>query len=100
VVGVFIKDLATILANLLPILWFLSPGIYPAALVERRVPALMPLLTLNPLYYLLPSYESIFIANRVPPLGPLLVMIATCIPLLIGGFALFRRARYHYYSHL
>jgi len=100
VVGAFIKDLATILGHLLPIVWYLSPGIYPAALVERRVPALAPLLTLNPLAYLLPSYEAIFLDDRVPPLGPLLALIAASVPALIVGSVLFRRARYRYYSHL
>ena len=100
VAGTFVKDLATILANLLPLVWFLSPGIYPAELVERRLPALAPFLMLNPLYYLLPSYEAIFIFDRIPPLRPLLIMIAAGVPALILAFALFRRARYRYYSHL
>jgi ABC-2 type transport system permease protein len=100
VAGAFVKDLPTLLGHVLPILWYASPAIYPAALASVKLGHHAWLLQLNPLTWLLPAYESILMRDTVPPLGPLALLTLALIPPMLLGLWVFRRARRRYYSFL
>lgn len=100
VLGTFVKDLNAILGQVLPLLWYLSPALFPTAVAQQRMGAYAWVLKLNPLYWILPPYQQIFIEYRCPALTPLLVVIGVALVLNLIGLALFRRARYYYYAFL
>src|SRR5205823_5182868 len=64
VIGTFVKDLGAFAGQALPLMWYLSPAMYPLSVASKRIPAFVPFLKLNPLYWILPPYEQIFIHNE------------------------------------
>jgi len=98
--NVHLRDVEQILANLLVLLFFLSPILYPVSTVPATLPVgdlltvpLRPLYFLNPVAGLVESYQRIFFFGRVPHwihLG----MVTTCAGVAFwGGYWVFDRLR-------
>lgn len=100
IAGAFIKDLTAILAQLLQIIWYCSPAIYPMATAKAKLGHYIWILKLNPFWWLLPAYQSILIDNQIPDLIPVLMLGLVCLIPLAIGIWIFHRARYYYYHFL
>ncbi len=86
---VYLRDIQHGLALVLSTLFYLTPIVYPVALVPERFRALVEA---NPLSIVVSAYRAFLVGSR-PPDGPhLLVLAALSAALFAGGLALFRRA--------
>jgi lipopolysaccharide transport system permease protein len=101
IAGVFIKDLSGILAQVIPIVWYLSPILYPPATAQARLPHfVVRILNLNPFSYILTAFNDILVRNQWPDFYALgVVVLATLVPTVVA-FYIFHRARYFYYTFL
>jgi len=88
--GVFVRDLGQIIGFVLTLWFFLTPICYSEAALPA---AAMKILTANPIYVLVRGYRSIFLENRSPDLGPLLVLTLASALIGVGGYAWFHRLR-------
>lgn len=100
VAGTFIKDLTAILGQLLQIIWYCSPALYPAATAQHKLGHFVWILKLNPFWWIFPAYESILINNTIPDLHHVLLLFVVCLFPLALGVWIFHRARYYYYHFL
>jgi len=100
IAGTFIKDLGGFLAQFLCIMWYMSPCFYSLELATSKMGRFVWIYKINPFYWLFPPYESIIIDNKFPPLGGVFVLMLLCIPPLMLGFWLFKKARYYYFYFL
>ena len=98
--NVHLRDVEQILSNLLVLLFFLSPILYPVSTVPTTIRVgdlvtvpLRPLYFLNPVAGLVQSYQNIFFFGREPHwihLG----MVAVCAGIALwGGYRVFDRLR-------
>ena len=99
-VNVHLRDVEQILANVLVLLFFLSPILYPVSTVPSTL-ALGSLLTLplRPLYFLNPvaglvqSYQNIFYYGREPHWIHLGMATLSAVLAVLGGYWVFDRLR-------
>jgi ABC-type polysaccharide/polyol phosphate export permease len=89
-VHVFYRDTAQVLGMALSGWFYLTPIVYPPALVPQR---LQWLSAANPLTTLVGLYRSALLGSRPPAPSSLAVLTATSLVCLLGGLALFRRLR-------
>ncbi|HWZ31216.1 MAG TPA: ABC transporter permease [Bryobacteraceae bacterium] len=88
--GVFVRDLATVMTFILTLWFFLTPICYP----EANLPAsAMRVLAFNPIFVLVRGYREIFLGNRAPSLAPLAVLWVVSIAIAVFGHAWFYRLR-------
>jgi ABC-type polysaccharide/polyol phosphate export permease len=94
-VSVYVRDLTQLAPVALNILFFLTPILYPPALVENAPRwARLLVLDLNPWHYLVESYRySILGTSNLPALG-LLYTSGMAIAVLAIGLVLFRRLKH------
>jgi lipopolysaccharide transport system permease protein len=88
--GIFARDLGTIMGFLLTLWFFLTPICYPEASLP---PEALKLLALNPMLILVRSYRAIFLENRAPAIEPLAALWIASIAIAILGHAWFHRLR-------
>jgi lipopolysaccharide transport system permease protein len=87
---VYFRDTAQALGVVLPVLFYLTPIIYPAHLIPE---VLQPLLALNPLAALVEGYRDLFLEGVVP-LGMREVwLLAVSVVVYAVGASVFARAR-------
>ncbi|PYM54556.1 MAG: ABC transporter permease [Candidatus Rokuibacteriota bacterium] len=85
---VLFRDVAHLAEVLLPLLFWITPVVYPIAMVPHR---LQPLFKTAPLSAFAIAYQDVLVGGRVPD-G--LVLVAVCawpVVALAGGHAFFRR---------
>jgi lipopolysaccharide transport system permease protein len=88
--GIFVRDLATVMTFILTLWFFLTPICYP----ESNLPAeALRVLSLNPLFVLVRAYRTIFLENRAPALWPIAILWAFSIAIAVFGHAWFHRLR-------
>jgi lipopolysaccharide transport system permease protein len=95
--GTFFRDLQGILYAFTSIWFYLSPGIYPIALVPEKY---LWIYMLNPFAHILPAYHDILLAGRVPDLLPLLAITASSTLTSVLAFRVLNSARYHFLAYL
>ncbi|HLX43078.1 MAG TPA: ABC transporter permease [Bryobacteraceae bacterium] len=88
--GIFVRDLGTIMGFLLTLWFFLTPICYPEASLP---PEALKLLSLNPMLILVRGYRAIFLENHAPASGPLAALWIASIVIAIVGHAWFHRLR-------
>jgi lipopolysaccharide transport system permease protein len=88
--GIFVRDLGTVMGFLLTLWFFLTPICYPEASLP---PDALKLLALNPMLILVRGYRAIFLENRAPALEPLLGLWIASTAIAILGHAWFHRLR-------
>jgi lipopolysaccharide transport system permease protein len=94
---VFLRDVEQLLGQLLTMLFFASPVLYPLALVPAR---LRELLALNPLAQVFEPLRAAALGQPLPPPWVLAAALAAGAALWIAGLAWFRRLAPHFEDHL
>lgn len=88
--GVYLRDIGSIVAPALTALFFLSPVFYPATAVPERFRFLM---TWNPLTPAIEQIRGIVMENTVPNFGALAFSFAVALAISIAGLYVFRRLK-------
>jgi lipopolysaccharide transport system permease protein len=91
------RDTKHLLGIVLLLGFYLTPVFYPA---DRAPDTLSVLYRLNPMAVLIESYRAVILENRVPPAGPLLLIMAASALLLVVGYQVFRRASYRFVDEI
>jgi len=90
-INVHLKDVEQILNNLLTLLFFLTPIIYPLTFIPERFRGL--LLFLNPLSSLMVAYQDVLFNGRLPDPFGLAYLSFIAILMLFIGYTVFNRFR-------
>jgi lipopolysaccharide transport system permease protein len=88
--GVFVRDLGQIIGFLMTLWFFLTPICYPE---KSLPPALLPLLSKNPMFILVRGYRAIFLEGRAPAFAPLWKFWLVSAVVFILGYAWFHKLR-------
>jgi len=86
---VYFRDLENIITLLLTVLFFVTPIIYPLSAVGHG--SLRALLQLNPMQWLIGSYQDLWYWNRWPDPTRVLGFAAVSMVALLLGWVVFRR---------
>jgi lipopolysaccharide transport system permease protein len=85
-VNVFFRDLGQIMGLVILLLMMVSPIGY----TEEMIPAaLRPILTLNPLYYIILCYQRVMLFNQPPPPQLLWPFVCASTVIFFAGYKLF-----------
>ena len=95
--NVFIRDLGLALPNLLTIVMFATPIMYP---IQSLPPALQRVTEANPFYILVTAYRSVILDQQAPHLAGLFYVAALGTVLFAGGLMIFRRLKGQFSSML
>jgi len=95
--NVFLRDLGLALPNLLTIVMFATPILYP---VESLPPALQRITQFNPFYILVTAYRSVVLDQQVPHLAALLYVAVIGTVIFVAGLMIFRRLKGQFSSML
>jgi ABC-type polysaccharide/polyol phosphate export permease len=87
-IHVFFRDTAQVLTMVLTAWFYLTPIVYPAAMVPPR---LQPYIAANPLTGLVALYRTALLGGGPPPAPAVSVLAAIALGLLAAGLWLFRR---------
>jgi ABC-type polysaccharide/polyol phosphate export permease len=93
-VNVFFRDIGNVIRHLLRLWFYLSPGLYGAAVVDGLTadyPTIGALLKLNPFYTMLNAYRDLIYYGRSPDWLALGVVLAVSAVGLLAATALFKR---------
>jgi ABC-type polysaccharide/polyol phosphate export permease len=90
--NVFFRDVEHILGILLLAWYFLTPILFPIAILANR-PTELQLLYLNPLTAVIVGYQRALLDGLPPEWGPLAYSAAFALAIFGLGFAYFRRAK-------
>ena len=88
--GVFLRDLALVVPLLLQVLFFATPIIYPAESVPER---LRPLLSLNPVTWVVESFRSAIFRGMPPDTTALLAWTLAAALAMMAGYAWFMKTK-------
>lgn len=88
--NVYLRDIQNLIAVATLILMLLSPIAYTEAMVPEN---LRPILSLNPLYYLIMAYQSVLMLGTFPPARILVPLITMSVLLFLSGFWFFQRMK-------
>ena len=88
--NVYLRDIEQVLGNLLTLLFFMTPILYPLSLVPE---AYRPFLLLNPLAPLMLAYQDIFYYGRFPHWGHLAILGLLAVLVFWLGYVIFDRFR-------
>lgn len=83
VFSVFFRDIKEVAPIMLQLLFWATPIVYPAYVLEKKAEFL---LYINPLYYFIKPYQDIFLFDRVNFSDFIAPTIIAFISLFIGGF--------------
>lgn len=88
VLNVFFRDVGQFYSIFLQFWFWLTPVVYPVSILPESLRSLM---SINPLFPLIHSYQSIFVSGLWPDWYTLIYPAALGVCLCISGFHLFRR---------
>jgi len=88
VINVFFRDVAHIVALVLPFVFWLTPVAYPLSVVPESV---QRLIVLNPVYPLIAAYQGIVVEHRWPIWSDLWPVAAVAVAAVLAGDLAFRR---------
>lgn len=97
IVGTFVRDLRNVLTYLMPIWFYLTPGIYDISRVPLNY---RDLFMLNPFAHILPAYQSILIKGESPDVSYLFMILIISLCLLLIEIKLLNKARYYFFKFL
>ena len=90
VINVFVRDLSLALPNMLMILMFITPILYPI----ESMPALVQQVSfVNPFYLIADAYRTTLIHHQSPAFISMVYVLILTLALFIPGLAAFRRAK-------
>jgi lipopolysaccharide transport system permease protein len=88
--GAYLRDLGQVNGFLLTLWFFLTPICYP---VESLPPAMLGILSNNPMFVLVQGYRDLFLEGRPPAFGPLWKLWAVSLVFFFAGHACFYKLR-------
>lgn len=88
--GVFVRDVAHVVAVVVPSLMFLSPIFYPVSALPDNIQGL---LMLNPLTPVIEWSRDVLIWGRVPELGAYVIYLVVATVVALSGYAWFQKTR-------
>ena len=89
--GIFMRDLGTIMGFVLTLWFFVTPICYPEASLAGLPHAALQVLTMNPMYQLVEGYRGVLLENRAPGWGSLAGLWISSSALAVIGHAWFHR---------
>jgi len=87
-VSVFIRDIPQLIGVAVQIIFYLTPILYPASIIPRR---LQFILLVNPLVPLIEAYRDILIYQRPPDFVQLITPSIVAVLLLYTGYMFFKK---------
>ena len=87
--NVFIRDIGQIVPIVLQLGWWFTPIVYPVSIVPEAV---LPLMKLNPMYWLVQGFQNAILFDETPSWIALSCISLIAIILLRVAMMLFRRA--------
>jgi lipopolysaccharide transport system permease protein len=84
------RDILHLVPNVLMVLFFLTPILYPASMIPDRFRVLVDW---NPLAYLVQAYQQVLYAGELPGLRSLAIIAGSSLVALAVGSAYFERRR-------
>jgi lipopolysaccharide transport system permease protein len=95
--NVFLRDIAQVLGLVLSAWFYLTPIVYPLALVPERY---RPWIEANPMAGLVALYRAAFLGGRPPTGAGGAALAVAAVVALAGGLWFFRRARPGFVDHV
>jgi lipopolysaccharide transport system permease protein len=89
--GIFMRDLGTIMGFVLTLWFFVTPICYPEASLAGLPHVALRILTLNPMFQLVEGYRAVLLENRAPGLKSLVGLWIASPALAVIGYAWFHR---------
>jgi lipopolysaccharide transport system permease protein len=87
--NVFIRDIGQMVPIVLQLGWWFTPIMYPASVVPESI---LPLMKLNPMYWLVQGFQNAILFDRMPPLLAIGCIAVISALLLQVALMLFRKA--------
>lgn len=91
--GVFVRDLRTVVPVAVQVLFFVTPILYPVAKLAKAPEWVRGVLELNPLVGIFESARSVLVFGQLPEWRPLALATALGVVVFVLGFALFVKAK-------
>lgn len=89
ILNVFLRDVSQVMPIILQIWFWLTPIIYPVSIIPENY---RYLLSFNPMYPIISSYQQVLVYNEAPQIDTLIGISIIAFVLMIFTFFLFRRA--------
>jgi lipopolysaccharide transport system permease protein len=90
VINIYVRDLQNIVAVITIMLMMVTPIAYTVDMVPARI---RPFLSLNPLYYVVVSYQELLMMGRWPSGHALEILVGLGVALFAGGYWFFSRMK-------
>jgi lipopolysaccharide transport system permease protein len=90
-VGVFIRDLGTVIGFLIQLLLYGSPVFYPLSMVKEPYRSI---LNFNPVTHIIEAGRRTLLWGLMPQWGPWLATFAATLLIMLGGYMIFMRSRH------
>lgn len=97
VMNVFVRDLGQVVPIVLQIGFWLTPVVYPIAIVPD---AFQAIITHNPMYHVVSGYQDALTFSRVPQMTSIAWLMVASLFLMALGLFMFRRAAPEVADHL
>ena len=95
-VTTFLRDTAQVIGIGLTVVFWLTPIVYPIAMIPPRHAWLLSVVRANPVTHLVEWYRAAFSTHVLPTPASALYLTATCVAAALFGAALFAKARPHF----
>lgn len=95
--NVFVRDLQQVIGLVVLFLMMVSPIAYTQDMVPS---SLQPFLGVNPLYYMIMSYQAVIFFGRFPSVGVFVPFIALAAGFFVGGGWLFARLKPAFFDNV
>ena len=88
--NVFYRDVSSAVRAVLPLMFWITPIVYPLSIVDERVQGLF---AVNPMTHFTSAYQAALAFGALPDVQPLLVILIVSLLLLALNLLLYRRLR-------
>lgn len=101
--NIFVRDTSQLIGQVLQLVFFTTPIVYLAVLIEDQLQERAWLVKLNPIYHLMelyhcalvPYYPDVFYAGQPPWASVAVVLVVSCVALMLGyAFFLATKGRF------
>ena len=88
--NVFYRDVSSAVRAGLPLMFWVTPIVYPLSIVDERVQGLF---AVNPMTHFTSAYQAALAFGTLPDIWPLLILLIAALLLLVLNLLLYRRLR-------
>ena len=88
--NVFYRDVSSAVRAGLPLMFWVTPIVYPLSIVDERVQGLF---AVNPMTHFTSAYQAALAFGTLPDIRPLLILLIAALLLLVLNLLLYRRLR-------